>query len=392
MSNVGRGLENITEHDVISLGNGEFPREVAPYVYYQHPTLHSHPVIGKETKELSELTKEEYDEILELTWMYSPLLTKLPKYLPVYLRKLKFVKCNITYLPELPKTLIKLYCQENQIEKLPELPSSLSTLECHNNKLTELPELPSNLIHLSCSSNNLTALPTLPEELERLICEYNKIEKMPNLPLFLVKLYITHNKLKELPEVEISKNNLEELFCGKNELENLPQLSIYLKDLICSDNNIKTLPELPNSLEYLYCDNNKLTTIPELPDSLKYVNCSDNPITHLPKSVTKMNSYNATLHVKEGSLKAILLRGRGSMLKNKPNVLYSDTPIHHIVNTFFKGHIEQYFEFDDKCLRKFADKIGNWFLDCKYNPKYKYCRKRLEQEYKSCYMGDCKQN
>ena len=29
------------------------------------------------------------------------------------------------------------------------------------------------------------------------------------------------------------------------------------------------------------------------------------------------------------------------------------------------------------CCRK----IENWFLKCKYNPKYKYCRDRLEKEY-----------
>jgi len=35
--------------------------------------------------------------------------------------------------------------------------------------------------------------------------------------------------------------------------------------------------------------------------------------------------------------------------------------------------------------RKFTNKIGNWFLDCKYNPKYSYCRKRLMKEYEELY-------
>lgn len=390
MSNVGRGSGELrNELDVIRIGDGEFPREVAPYTYYQHPRLYSHPTIGKNVKEFSELTKEEYNEITVLNWKNSPLLTKLPKYLPVYLRELKFVKCNITYLPELPKTLIKLYCQENQIEKLPELPTSLSTLECHNNKLIELPELPSNLIHLICSDNKLTSLPTLPEELEMLCCTYNKIEKIPNWPLFLVKLYITHNKFKELPEVEPSKNNLEILYCGENKLEKLPRLSTYLTILVCYENKLKNLPKLPNSLKKLYCENNELTTLPELPDSLENVNCGDNPITYLPRSVTKMDSYNAALHEDGEELKAAFLQRR---VFYRQNFLYSDTPIHHIVNTFFKGRMEKYFEFDDKCLKKFANKISEWFLDCKYNPKYKYCQKRLEQEYKNDYMGDCKQS
>ena len=32
-------------------------------------------------------------------------------------------------------------------------------------------------------------------------------------------------------------------------------------------------------------------------------------------------------------------------------------------------------------LIKTTDTISDWFLECKYNPKYKYCRDRLEKEY-----------
>jgi len=35
--------------------------------------------------------------------------------------------------------------------------------------------------------------------------------------------------------------------------------------------------------------------------------------------------------------------------------------------------------------RIFSNKIGNWFLECKYNPKYLYCRKRLMKEYDEFY-------
>jgi hypothetical protein len=33
------------------------------------------------------------------------------------------------------------------------------------------------------------------------------------------------------------------------------------------------------------------------------------------------------------------------------------------------------------CKIKFANKISEWFLECKYNPKYKYCKDRLNDEY-----------
>ena len=32
-----------------------------------------------------------------------------------------------------------------------------------------------------------------------------------------------------------------------------------------------------------------------------------------------------------------------------------------------------------------ANKIENWYLDCKYNPKYLYCRERVMKEYDELY-------
>ena len=42
---------------------------------------------------------------------------------------------NLTELPELPKSLIKLVCYNNKLAELPELPISLRILYCSNNKL-----------------------------------------------------------------------------------------------------------------------------------------------------------------------------------------------------------------------------------------------------------------
>ena len=36
---------------------------------------------------------------------------------------------------------------------------------------------------------------------------------------------------------------------------------------------------------------------------------------------------------------------------------------------------------DEMFLKKSARKIETWFLECKYNPKYKYCRKWVDEEY-----------
>lgn len=51
-----------------------------------------------------------------------------------------------------------------------------------------------------------------------------------------------------------------------------------------------------------------------------------------------------------------------------------DHEIKNIYNTFTKSR-----------YRKFVRRIENWFLECKYNPKYAYCKRRLEKECKELY-------
>jgi hypothetical protein len=47
--------------------------------------------------------------------------------------------------------------------------------------------------------------------------------------------------------------------------------------------------------------------------------------------------------------------------------------------------VNKYFEHQKKIENIFSNKIGEWFLDCKYDPKYLYCRKRLMKEYGELY-------
>ena len=39
----------------------------------------------------------------------------------------------------------------------------------------------------------------------------------------------------------------------------------------------------------------------------------------------------------------------------------------------------------EKKYKKQSNIIGEWFLDCKYNPKYKYCRNMVNRGYDSLY-------
>jgi len=62
-----------------------------------------------------------------------------------------------------------------KLDKLPELPETLLTLYCNNCGLYELPKLPKNLKHLKCSNNNLKELPELPDTITELRCYGNKL-------------------------------------------------------------------------------------------------------------------------------------------------------------------------------------------------------------------------
>lgn len=145
--------------------------------------------------------------------------------------------------------------------------------------------------------------------------------------------------------------------CGLTELPELPK---YLKELNCSHNKIKKLPKLPKYLWCLVCSNNKLTYLPEYPQNLQWLSCDNNFINHLPVHNNNFIIYS-----------------------------FSNNPVDNFVwDYFYKYNVRQvgrFYKWNKKTQKQFADKIGTWFLDCKYNPKYSYCRKRLLNEYNSLF-------
>ncbi len=150
-------------------------------------------------------------------------------------------------------------------------------------------------------------------------------------------LQCSHNNLSSLPQLP---NSLEILYCGRNNLSSLPQLPYSLTCLNCSNNNLSSLPQLPKSLKKLWCWNNNLSSLPQLPNSLKKLDCDNNPI-------------------------------------------------YDYIERYFHGDWKQYREFQHKIhnitMKVFANKIGSWYLECKYNPKYKYCKDRINKEYENLY-------
>ena len=190
-----------------------------------------------------------------------------------------------------------------------------------------------DIIYLDCSCNNLSGLSNLPKLLEDLNCSNNNLSSLPKLPNSLKILWCNYNKISDLPNLPSS---LIELHCTNNNLFSLPELSNSLIKLQCGNNNLSSLPKLPNSLTNLRCTYNNLSSLPELPNSITFIN-------------------------------------------------YCHNPIYIYIYKYFNDNYIEYNEYQKKMKKVFAIKIGDWFLECRYNPKYKYCRKRLMKEYEECY-------
>jgi len=76
-------------------------------------------------------------------------------------------------------------------------------------------------------------------------------------------------------------------------------------------------------------------------------------------------------------------RNQLTILPKLPNGLktyyYSCNPVHNYINNNCAGDLDIY----NKENTIFANKLGVWFLECKYNPKYKYCRNWINSKYDS---------
>ena len=205
-------------------------------------------------------------------------LTSLPS-LPTSLVRLYCDGNQLTSLPVLPNTLVWLQCEDNQLTSLPTLPSSLTYLRCNNNQITSLPTLPASLTYLNCAMNQLSGLPTLPTSLTFLLSASNQLTNLPSLPATLTQLECNWNQLTSLPDLP---DALTKLACNGNQITSIAAWAASLEILYCSDNQLTSIPSLPGSLTALYCYNNQLSCLPELPTSLDILRCQNNLISCLP--------------------------------------------------------------------------------------------------------------
>jgi len=207
---------------------------------------------------------------------------------------------------------------------------------------------------------------------------------------------------------------LVHLDCSRGLLTKLPKLPDTLEYLLCDSNELTELPKLPPNLKELICYNNKLTKLPELPKSIVYLNCFKNNIDELPLSLMhcKLNEW---LHYCETYINRckrtdctpryipnckcyklkIPTRYTPYRLSNKNNYkkldppyfgfIYNDNPIAKEINKYpgknrNNRKLKKYFYYKMSVL-----KIEEWYLECKYNPKFKFCRDRLENQFKDLY-------
>ena len=90
-----------------------------------------------------------------------------------------------------------------------------------------------------------------------------------------------------------------------------------------------------------------------LPNNLTFLGCNNNNLNDLPNySLEKIN--------------------------------YNRNPIFDFIKTYHNSDLNKYIKWKKK-YKSIANKIGNWFIKCKYDPSYKYCRDRLNKEYNSLY-------
>lgn len=254
--------------------------------------------------------------------------------------------------------------------------------ELNNEEKCIIPQLPDSVTEIklklsityeSTSTHDIPIdIPYLPSNLRNLIIIY-------------ITPYFYINILPELPE------SLEILDINSSGIKELPILPKKLLKLYCSNCLIKSLPDLPPKLRILECLYTDIKYIPILPKSLKIINCSGCDILDVSDLYIKTKHLSLKYFLKniEGTPSAIYaehFRFKRWNIKilsdDKYNMGLDKDCWSLIVSLMNEWHMianyNKYLLLHKKMALK---KIANWFLDCKYNPKYKYCRERLKKEH-----------
>ena len=207
---------------------------------------------------------------------------------------------------------------------------------------------------------------------EKTVHEYQDQLALMDLPNYhdITYLNCSHGNLHKLHEP--LPNSLKYLICPYNKLSCLPELPSNLLSLNCEGNLLTKLPKLPDKLDTLLCGKNLLSYLPDLPDSLLELYCESNKLIYfpnLPKRIYEEYEFVFPTIYDDGMC----------------YYYFKNNPIADFIVKYFNRNVHQYNIWKKKMDTKFVIKIEKWFLECKYNPKYKYCRNRLKNEYNEMY-------
>ena len=363
--------------------------------------------------------KDTYDEILNDPQFDNIYMLKIKtstdiNILPPNLKQLEIncsCKLNIDKLPD-SLTYIKICTFRSDIDNILKLPTKLQSINIHGRIKLDIPDgLPSNLSSLSitnnlsiklsyipiyirylslsktnidinglnirsliylesfnCNSCQLKSLPKLPNNLLALNCNNNNIKQLPKLPYGLINLSINQNKINKLPE--ILPIRLKLLDVSQNKISELPRLPYKLKKLLCNYNNLTKLPKLPNTLWSISCTHNKITSLPKLPDSLLSIECDYNKLTSLPEFP---NNIYSIVSISANNIKNI---PKSFPTIGIVSIAFEATPIQNKINKYYNGNRYHYIK-----AQKAVNVIEQWYLEVRYDPKYKYCQRRVKETY-----------
>lgn len=179
------------------------------------------------------------------------------------------------------------------------------------------------------------------------------------------------------------------------------------------------LPNLPQRLEILNCSNNFLVELPELPSTLRYIDVRHNDLLDLPVSIKNCNLadwddsdeafdyYFTEYNIHGQDVRERLRKELGKVINPLFNFKY------HYRDYYFDPKWYDDLQFETRIINgekvliklshlcimikrinhyKAIPVIENWFLECKYNPKYGYCQRRLQSQYDEMYEDKIEQN
>lgn len=212
-------------------------------------------------------------------------------------------------------------------------------------------------------------LPELPEGLKILNLSHFKFKKIPKLPSTLESLVIINcNDVLDISDMVLPEGLLN-LTITDYKMNKLPELPLSLTHLVCSGCNLNKLPPiLPPYLKILHCNNNNIKKIPPLPPSIESLYIFGNPLKILPASIANLGIIR-TVNNKYDAYDQLAMRPLSN--SNSNNMDLAD-----FVFGYCKSDVKKYGKY------KWAtDIISNWFLKVKYDPNYKYCKRRLVKEY-----------